>query len=216
MKTLRKILFYPTLCFMFLHLNSCKKDEAPTPPEPSVDNTIVKDIDGNSYPIIQIGTQKWMGKNLQTTKLKDGTAISNLTTTTQWVSTTSAAMCWYNNDYETYGKVYGALYNLVAVKTEKLCPEGWRVSSDDDWKTLEIFLGMPSSDLDYSYPRGSNEGGKLKEEGQTHWDWPNAGAVNSHQFTALAGGVRSGRYGSFDEIRKGGYFWTSTISPPTS
>jgi len=212
MKT--KFLLYSALCLFFLHLNSCKKDEAPTPPPPPVDNNSVKDIDGNSYPIIQIGSQKWMGKNLQTTKLKDGTSISNITNTSQWLSTTNAAMCWYNNDYETYGKVYGALYNLAAIQTEKLCPNGWRISSDDDWKTLEAFLGMPSSDLDKTGPRGTNEGGKLKEAGTTHWDSPNVAAVNTHQFTALAGGFRSGTNGQFYDIKYSGNWWTSSMMPP--
>ena len=39
-------------------------------------------------------------------------------------------------------------------------------SSDDDWQKLEIYLGMNQEDLDLTNEwRGTDEGGKLKEEG---------------------------------------------------
>jgi uncharacterized protein (TIGR02145 family) len=47
--------------------------------------------------------------------------------------------------------------------------------------------------------RGTDEGGKLKEAGTSHWIEPNNGATNSSGFTALPDG--SGRYA---------IFWTST------
>lgn len=35
-----------------------------------------------------------------------------------------------------YSDTYGAIYNWYAVDTKVLCPAGWHIPSDDEWKTL--------------------------------------------------------------------------------
>jgi len=54
--------------------------------------------DGSVYNTICIGTQEWLSENLIETKFRDGDTISNVTDGTSWGSSTSAAMCYYNND----------------------------------------------------------------------------------------------------------------------
>jgi len=90
-----------------------------------------------------------------------------------------------------------------------ICPDGWHLPSDAEWKQLEMQLGMSPEDANKEGGRGTDEGGQLKENGTTHWTTPNTGATNSSGFTALPGGLL--QYGNnFILIEDGGYWWTST------
>ena len=157
----------------------------------------VRDIDGNNYRTVRIGEQVWMAENLRTTRLKDGTPIDMVSGYEEWAALEAPAYCWYNND-STNGDTYGALYNWYVVETDRLCPEGWHVPSDEEWNN------MVSGIMD------RNEvGGALKEEGTTHWRSPNAGATNEFGFSALPGGYRS-YLGTFNLLRASAYWWSST------
>ena len=57
-------------------------------------------------------------------------------------------------------------------------------------------------------------GGKIKEEGTTHWDDPNTGATNISGFTAVGGGYRY-NYGNFRQRERSGAYWTSTLYEDT-
>ncbi len=169
----------------------------------------ITDIDGNSYKVVQIGTQLWMAENLKTTKNRDGTTIPLVGDQTIWVGLTTGAMCFYNNEELTNNPVYGALYNWYSIADPRgLCPVGWHVPSDEEWKTLEMNLGMSQSEADRSADfRGTDEGGKLKETGTIHWVYPNIGATNSSGFTALPAGYRMS---AFYDLRNWGQWWSST------
>ena len=71
-----------------------------------------------------------------------------------------------------------------------MAPEGWHVPTDEEWKQLEMCLGMSQADADAFDLRGTDEGGKLKETGTTFWYHPNTGATNESGFSALPGGYR--------------------------
>jgi len=58
------------------------------------------------------------------------------------------------------------------------CPNGWHLPNDNEWKQLEMNLGMSSTDADGTDWRGTIEGTKIKEAGNSHWDSPNAGVTN--------------------------------------
>ncbi len=168
----------------------------------TTDPLTVNDIDGNSYHVIRIGTQLWMKENLKTTSLNDGTDITLVTNSGTWSTLTTPAYCWYNNNEVPNKATYGALYNWYTINTGKLCPSGWHVSTDDEWITLENYLGGSSP-----------AGGKLKETGTSHWLNPNTGATNESEFTALPGGLRLNT-GAFESINAYGYWWTSTELTP--
>jgi uncharacterized protein (TIGR02145 family) len=163
----------------------------------------ILDYDGNAYSAVTIGTRIWMGENLSTTTLNDGTSIANITGGTNWANTLGAAYCWYNNDESGFKVTYGALYNWYAVNTGKLCPTGWHVPNNEEFTDLVATMGGELI-----------AGGKLKEAGTIHWADPNLGATNGSGFTALPGGGRYNVYSEPGVFSDAGYFeyiWSSTV-----
>jgi uncharacterized protein (TIGR02145 family) len=156
----------------------------------------VKDIDGNFYHTVAIGTQVWMVEDLKVTHYRNGDPIPNVTDNTQWSNQKTGAYCDYDNkpgNSITYGKLYTG-YAVQDIRN--IAPNGWHVPNDDEWGKLIQYL------------KGGNVAGKLKETGTTHWISPNTGATNESGFTALPGGARdhSGMFGGVGYI---GYWWIS-------
>jgi uncharacterized protein (TIGR02145 family) len=149
------------------------------------------DVDGNIYNTIKIGAQTWMTENLKTTKFNDGSEIPFIK------NTTSPGYCWYNNDEAAYRNPFGAMYNFYAVNTGMLCPIGWHVPSELEWKTLINYLG--GSEI---------AGGKIKDVGTKYWKSPISESTNETGFTALPGGF----YNFFGARDMGSMcnFWSST------
>jgi uncharacterized protein (TIGR02145 family) len=154
----------------------------------------------SSVPSVTIGSQIWSSENLNVSNYSNGDPIPQVTSTSAWVSLTTGAWCWYNNDSATYAAVYGKLYNWYAVNDSRgLAPAGWRMPTNDDWATLEASLGGASV-----------AGGKLKATGTTIWTSPNAGADNSSGFSAVPGGTRDWGNGLFYNTGVLGYYWSKT------
>ena len=169
----------------------------------------VTDIDGNVYQTVLIGDQCWMMENLKVTHYRNGDPIPHVTDDGTWGGLTSGAYCNYDNDINNVA-TYGRLYNWYAVDdSRKIAPEGWHVPTDEELKQLEMYLGMSQAEADGTGWRGTDEGGKLKEAGTTHWVSPNTGATNESGFTALPGGVR-GYEGDSYGMGSFTYFWSST------
>ena len=171
----------------------------------------VTDKEGNHYKAVKIGSQVWMVENLRTSKFNDGSIIPLVPDGTEWAYLTTPAYCWYNNDFEKYGTLYGALYNWRAVESGKLCPAGWHVPNEMDWTVLINYLGGAAV-----------AGGKLKatgtnEVGDGLWYSPNTGATNDTGFTGLPAGWRKGlrqfpgyEDGIFEHVMQLGTWWSST------
>jgi uncharacterized protein (TIGR02145 family) len=158
--------------------------------------TTVKDRDGNIYMTIKIGNQIWISENLKTTKLNDGTPIPLVIDKIAWRTQVSPAYCWYDNQ-EIYKETYGALYNLEAIKSGKLCPVGWHVPTDGEWEMLILPFGFNFA------------GGYLKEQGLQHWEKPNRGDASVYnRYNALPAGMRD-ENGEFRKIGSRGVWWSS-------
>ena len=174
--------------------------------EQVVFNTKVTDIEGNMYGTVYIGNQVWMTENLRTTRLNDDTQIPNIIDNDEWISVSTSAYCWYNND-KTFKPTYGALYNWFTINSGKLCPAGWHVPSDTEFNSLEIALGMQADQSHVWGWRGTNHGFKMKNN--TGWG-ENGNGNNSSGFSAIPGGYRFGADGTFVFQTTITYWWAST------
>jgi len=162
---------------------------------------------GHVYGTTQIGDQCWFSENLQTSTFADGTSIPEVADGTEWQNATTAARCAMSNEASTVAEK-GYLYNQFAVVAEEnICPTGWHVPSDDEWKDLERFLGVPEEELDYSdftnNWRGTDEDLDLKSAAPA-WD-----GNNSTGYSALPLGSR-GFVGDFYNANSYHFVWTST------
>ena len=136
--------------------------------------TFTDDRDGHIYQIVKIGNQWWMAENLNFT-------------------TVSGSFC-YNNNYLnciTYGRLYNGEAAIIA------CPSGWHLPSDEEWKQLEIFLGMTPEDANELNCRYS---GKVGEKLKSIYRW-NGRCNGSGSGNNLSG---------FDAIPSGEYTYTLT------
>ncbi|MBN2413915.1 fibrobacter succinogenes major paralogous domain-containing protein [candidate division KSB1 bacterium] len=176
----------------------------------TVKTGIVTDINGNIYKTIKIGNQWWMAENLKVTSYRNGDAIPNVTDNTEWIILENGAYCYFKND-SSNGSEFGVLYNWDAVNDSRnIAPAGWHVPTDEEWKQLEIHLGMSQLEADREGRRGENEGGVLKETGTVFWKNPNKGATNGSGFNARPGGSLGGYDGRFSIFGCFAFFWSAS------
>jgi uncharacterized protein (TIGR02145 family) len=159
-------------------------------------------FDVHTYALVAIGTQCWFAENLSSDNYRNGDAIPGDLNNSQWTSTGSGAQAVYNNDSGSLA-TYGRLYNWYAVNDSRgLCPSGFHVPSDGEWMTLEMDLGMTSSEANATSWRGTDQGTQMKTS-----SW---GGTNSSGFSALPGGGRSSGGGYFFDQGYFGYWWSSS------
>ncbi|MBO4646303.1 MAG: fibrobacter succinogenes major paralogous domain-containing protein [Bacteroidales bacterium] len=162
----------------------------------------VKDVDGNEYKTVVIGSQTWFAENLKTTKYANGNKIENVTDKQRWVDCKSPAFCWYDNNASNKD-TYGGLYNWYAINAGNICPNGWHVATDADWNTLENKVG------------GRDKAAQaLRESGTDHWKAADGDFKDSYGFGMYAGGFRNA-YGDFTWQTVDAGYWTATGKTPS-
>lgn len=153
----------------------------------------VIDYDGNVYNTVTIGSQVWLKENLKSLHYSDGTPIPDVVA--------------YNNN-DSLGNIYGLLYtwnaamkNTTTAGAQGVCPCEWHVPTDQEWTTLENYLGGAGV-----------AGGKMKATGTEHWQSPNTGATNTSGLTMLGAGEWDGYYNPhiFQYLYTAAVLWTST------
>lgn len=166
-----------------------------------------KDVDSNVYHAIQIGNQIWSKENLKTTHYNDGTPISHVQGTSQWM-VAAGAYCHYNNN-ASISKIYGLLYNFKAAASDKLAPKGWHVATLKDWNTLMVTISNPP------FPTIGGVGplvdARVWPDGPFFFRYDVIECTNSTLFTALPNGYRdnsiSNDYPEFDCIGYQASWW---------
>ena len=189
-----------------------------------VDFRLCQDRDGKNYAIVIIGDQTWMAENLAWLPQVSASDTGSDSLRHYYVygyedTIVSAAKATQNY------RLYGVLYNWVAAIREPakangvndryrgVCPSGWHIPYDEEWKVLETNLGMSWYDADSVYLRNSGGvGAKLKSS--TGWNNEGSGS-NASGFTALPGGYRN-THGGFTMMSDYGLFWTGTQSDTIS
>lgn len=162
--------------------------------------------DGQEYKQTKIGELCWMAENLRYDQSNYGE---------DWC---------YDNSCRSFEKNYGRLYNWDALMqgesssnsspsgVQGICPDGWHVPSDEEWKKLEKQLGMSQSETDKTGWRGTNQGSKIA--GDSHlWidgDLENNTNFGTSGFKALPAGNRGPTYGTFLDKGYFGHWWAST------
>ena len=175
------------------------------PPQSGVFNDL---RDDHEYNWVRMGELIWMRENLA--YLPE--VSSGITSTTN--------PCYYVYDYDGSNvteakasdnyKTYGVLYNWPAAM--EACPEGWHLPSDDEWKQLEMFLGMSEDDAGNTGFRGTDIGSQMSQYSFI-WDdgaLENDPAFGSSEFVALPGGYLSYLYIQFRTIGSDGNWWSMT------
>lgn len=144
--------------------------------------TFVDPRDSKEYKTVKIGEQVWFAENLAY-KTDEG--------------------CWAYDNNKKNAKRYGYLYNFKTA--QKGCPDGWHLPTENDWKTLELSIGINEvQQADWgsrknkpaiSFRLRSTEG------------WPKGlNGTNEKGFNMLPGG-ESGSKCCFAGMGEHAYFW---------
>jgi uncharacterized protein (TIGR02145 family) len=180
------------LCGLFVV--ACSRDN-PVNDVPTITPDLLTDSrDGKTYKTITIGSQTWMAENLNIGARINGSANQ---------TNNGIVEKYAYNDNDSNVNIYGALYQWdeamgydTIPSAQGICPSGWHLPTDAEWKTLEMALGMTQSGADSTEWRGTDQGTKLKEGG-------------SSGFQALLSGYRGGD-GSFYDLGSYADFWSSS------
>jgi uncharacterized protein (TIGR02145 family) len=156
--------------------------------------------DGEIYTAVTLGSQTWMAENLRY----------------------NATGSWLNpsNPSTSYGRLYDWITVMNGSGTSSsspsgvqgICPSSWHLPSDAEWSTLEVALGMDSSDIARTDYRGEHGMGLKSTTGWSDWGVyvaNNGNGTNASGFNVLpAGGYVSGAFdGGLDAYSS---FWSST------
>lgn len=174
----------------------------PCPGTPSVDYS------GQVYNTVQIFSQCWLKENLNV-----GTVINSSTNMTD----NGAIEKYCYDDIQFNCTKYGGLYKwdeMMQYTTQQgaqgICPSGWHIPTDDEWKVLEgaadsqFWIG--DAEWDDIAIRGFDSGTNLRAN--SGWESPGNGP-DYFGFAGLPGGI-SNDANVFFLIGFYGYWWSST------
>ena len=178
---------------------------------PDTENCM-SDIDGNNYPVVHLGSQSWMAENLVVTHYRNGDPIDYVLDA-GWVQSDTGTYNYYQegNGHSWQYKL-GNLYNWYAVNDDRnICPDGWHIPSDYEFKQIEVHLGMSEDETNGEDWRGTDEGSKIAGFGTL---WENGPLEQNDVFGTSGFNAPGGGYmapdGGVTQPRWFAYYWTST------
>jgi uncharacterized protein (TIGR02145 family)/prepilin-type N-terminal cleavage/methylation domain-containing protein len=163
--------------------------------------TSIYSVTNNSVPTIiptvTIGSQTWMQNNWNVGAMVTGVTI-------QANNTTFEKYCY--SDTESNCTTYGGLYQwdeamqyVITAGAQGICPAGFHIPTDAEYKTLEMSLGMSQAEADATGWRGTHlEGTQLKSGGTSGFNGLLAGNRNTD--------------GSFSSLSSNATLWSSSES----
>jgi len=183
-------------------------------------------VEGSVTPYCGGSGQCWMAENLNF-----GTQIHPAETQTSGGDDNNTSVEKYChgmvNGTDTQGdcEVYGGLYqwNEAMGHTgsvsgngpgpQGVCPPGWHLPTDNEWKCLEMKLGLTLAQADATDWRGTDQGTRIKST--SGWEDDGNGNNNSG-FNALPAGSRTQSSLGFANFGNYAGFWSSTQSSTTA
>ena len=190
---------FPILFFIFTYSGvSCGQGRG----------TMTDSRDGHVYQIVTVGNQVWMAENLAYLPAVSPSQKGADTTALYYVYGYEGTDVAAAKNTKNYSR-YGVLYNFAAAK--KSCPKGWHLPTDEEWKQLELALGMPASRVKQTFWRGMMNGedpfGRMLKS-RSGWK-DNGNGNNETGLSCLPAGVRYERDG-FGDIGDVASWWSST------
>jgi len=173
--------------------------------------TTVTDIEGNVYQTKIIDDKEWMVENLRVTQYNNGDPIPTGLSDSEWAEDEEGAYALYPHivapgidSDEEMKEVYGLLYNWHTFNTDErgLCPDGWRVPSQDDWSDLINPMG---GQMEAGAPL---KGTRTDPDDHPRWNQPNTGATNESGMNLYPSGRRRDS-GSFERFGDRVWYWVT-------
>ena len=203
LKMQNKYLKLLVITLFFLGLTNCHSNS-------------IKDIDGNKYSTVKIGTQIWMKENLKTTRYRNGDLIGTTTPATLVIEDEkSPEYQWAYEGKESNVATHGRLYTwYVATDSRKICPAGWHVPTNAEWTALTDYLikngygyGTGYKGMDIAKSMAASTG--WVEDDSLASPGNDQQSNNSTGFTALPSGARL-EDGNFYNLGHIGNWWSAT------
>jgi uncharacterized protein (TIGR02145 family) len=157
-------------------------------------DSLLDSRDGQKYATIFIGTQCWMAENLNI-----GTRINGNMNQTNNSIIEKYAYADDDSNADMYGGLYQwdeAMQYSTTEGMRGICPDGWHLPTDTEWKALEMALGVSPSQADTDGWHGTDQGTLLK-----------AGGTSGFQALFAGERISSVTFYGLDSIA---CFWSST------
>ena len=212
------------LCSAFSGKNNTIIADSPTATKVyATDFFECKDLDSRNYPIVKIGNQWWMARNLAQLPSVSPASAGSETVPFSYVygyDGTSISAARSTPNYSAYGVLYnwpaimnGATSNsAIPGAVRGICPAGWHIPSDGEWTVLSNYLTING----YGYQGNGDDIAKSLAANRTWNTYANAGTPGNNPFSNNSSGFSGVSAGGRDLnvlfVNLGGdcAWWSST------